>query len=87
MASAFESFKVVHQYQLSSIPEELWQPLFMKLGEDYLDAGKSLKITVDIERWQCLLQHVGNFAELHHGDPMEGYSLHVKADKSLKKHR
>lgn len=50
MASAFESFKVVHQYQLSSIPEELWQPLFMKLGEDYLDAGKSLKITVDIER-------------------------------------
>ncbi|GAN06073.1 hypothetical protein MAM1_0110d05550 [Mucor ambiguus] len=66
MASAFESFKVVHQYQLSSIPEELWQPLFMKLGEDYLDAG--------------------NFAELHHGDPMEGYSLHVKADKSLKKH-
>ncbi|EPB87193.1 hypothetical protein HMPREF1544_06018 [Mucor circinelloides 1006PhL] len=66
MASAFESFKVVHQYQLGSIPEELWQPLFMKLGEDYLDAG--------------------NFAELHHGDPMEGYSLHVKADKSLKKH-
>ncbi|KAL9552717.1 hypothetical protein MBANPS3_003629 [Mucor bainieri] len=66
MASAFESFKVVHQYQLSSIPEELWQPLFMKLGEDYLDAG--------------------NFAELHHGDPMEGYSLHVKSDKSLKKH-
>jgi len=40
MASAFESFKVVHQYQLGSIPEELWQPLFMKLGEDYLDAGK-----------------------------------------------
>ncbi|CEP11090.1 hypothetical protein [Parasitella parasitica] len=69
MASAFESFKVVHQYQLSSIPEELWQPLFMKLGEDYLDAGK------------------GNVAEIHLGDPMKGYSLHVKADKSLKKHR
>jgi hypothetical protein len=32
-------------------------------------------------------QNVGNFAELHHGDPMEGYSLHVKADQSLKKHR
>ncbi|KAI8641321.1 tubulin-tyrosine ligase family-domain-containing protein [Parasitella parasitica] len=66
MASAFESFKAVHQYQLSSIPEELWQPLFVKLGEDYLDAG--------------------NVAELHHGDPLEGYSLHAKADKSLKKH-
>ncbi|KAI8083348.1 tubulin-tyrosine ligase family-domain-containing protein [Gilbertella persicaria] len=66
MSSAFESFVTVHQYQLSTIPEELWQPLFMKLGEDYLDAG--------------------NFVELHHGDPMEGYSLHVKADQTLKKH-
>lgn len=33
------------------------------------------------------VENVGNFAELHHGDPMEGYSLHVKADQSLKKHR
>lgn len=39
MASAFDSFKVVHQYQLAAIPEELWQPLFMKLADDYLDAG------------------------------------------------
>ncbi|KAI7904716.1 tubulin-tyrosine ligase family-domain-containing protein [Cokeromyces recurvatus] len=66
MSSAFESFVAVHKYQLSSIPEELWQSLFMKLGEDYLDAG--------------------NFVELHHGDPMEGYTLHVKADKTIKKH-
>ncbi|KAI9473892.1 MAG: tubulin-tyrosine ligase family-domain-containing protein [Benjaminiella poitrasii] len=66
MSSAFESFVTVHQYQLSSIPEELWQPLFIKLGEDYLDAG--------------------TFVELHHGDPMKGYSLHTKADKTLKKH-
>ncbi|KAG2236013.1 hypothetical protein INT48_008105 [Thamnidium elegans] len=66
MSTAFDAFVTVHQYQLASIPEELWQPLFMKLGEDYLDAG--------------------NYAELHHGDPMEGYSLHVKADQELKKH-
>lgn len=66
MSTAFDAFVTVHQYQLASIPEELWQPLFMKLGEDYLDAG--------------------NFVELHHGDPLEGYSLHVKADQTLKKH-
>ncbi|KAI9309619.1 tubulin-tyrosine ligase family-domain-containing protein, partial [Cunninghamella echinulata] len=64
--SAFESFVTVHQYQLASIPQELWQPLFMKLGEDYLDAGTSM--------------------ELHYGDPLEGYSLHLKSDKSLEKH-
>lgn len=28
----------------------------------------------------------GNFVELHYGDPLEGYSLHVKADTTLKKH-
>ncbi|KAI8973286.1 tubulin-tyrosine ligase family-domain-containing protein [Mycotypha africana] len=66
MSSAFESFVVVHQYQLSTIPKELWETLFMKLGEDYLDAG--------------------NFVELHQGDRVEGYSLHVKADQCLKKH-
>ncbi|KAI9361841.1 tubulin-tyrosine ligase family-domain-containing protein [Pilaira anomala] len=66
MSTAFDAFVTVHQYQLASIPEELWQPLFMKLGEDFLDAG--------------------NYVELHHGDPMEGYSLHVKADQELKKH-
>ncbi|KAI8332804.1 tubulin-tyrosine ligase family-domain-containing protein [Chlamydoabsidia padenii] len=67
MASAFESFVAVHQYQLKSIPEDLWQPLFMKLGEDYLDAGSTM--------------------ELHHGDPLPGYSLHLKNDGScLEKH-
>ncbi|ORX57496.1 hypothetical protein DM01DRAFT_1334112 [Hesseltinella vesiculosa] len=66
MASAFESFVAVHQYQLASIPEELWQPLFMKLGEDYLDAGSVM--------------------ELHLGDPVDGYSLHVKQDAALEKH-
>ncbi|KAI8882515.1 TTL-domain-containing protein, partial [Backusella circina FSU 941] len=66
MSSAFDSFAVVHQYQLDSIPKELWQSLFMKLGEDYLDAGA--------------------YVEIHHGDPLNGYSLHVKADKELKKH-
>ncbi|OBZ81023.1 hypothetical protein A0J61_10927, partial [Choanephora cucurbitarum] len=64
MTSLFESFVTVHQYQLASIPKELWEPLFIKLGEDYLDAG--------------------NFVELHHGDPLKGYSLHTK--EALKKH-
>ncbi|KAI8375476.1 tubulin-tyrosine ligase family-domain-containing protein [Blakeslea trispora] len=64
MTSLFESFVTVHQYQLSTIPKELWEPLFIKLGEDYLDAG--------------------NFVELHHGDPLKGYSLHTK--EALKKH-
>ncbi|KAG0169165.1 hypothetical protein DFQ30_003893 [Apophysomyces sp. BC1015] len=66
MSSAFEGFVAVHQYQLTAIPEELWQPLFMKLGEDYLDAG--------------------NVVELHQGDAVDGYSLHIKQDASLKKH-
>ncbi|KAI8145820.1 tubulin-tyrosine ligase family-domain-containing protein [Fennellomyces sp. T-0311] len=66
MSSAFEAFVTVHQYQLAAIPEDLWLPLFMKLGEDYLDAG--------------------NYVELHYGDPLEGYSLHVKGDQSLSKH-
>ncbi|KAI8381422.1 tubulin-tyrosine ligase family-domain-containing protein [Radiomyces spectabilis] len=66
MSSAFEGFVAVHKYQLSAIPEELWQPLFMKLGEDYLDAG--------------------SVVELHYGDPLDGYSLHVKADASLERH-
>ncbi|KAF7729632.1 hypothetical protein EC973_004005 [Apophysomyces ossiformis] len=66
MSSAFEGFIAVHQYQLTAIPEELWQPLFMKLGEDYLDAGTAV--------------------ELHYGDAVDGYSLHVKQDTSLKKH-
>ncbi|KAI8080071.1 uncharacterized protein BX664DRAFT_208269 [Halteromyces radiatus] len=67
MSSAFESFVAVHQYQLGAIPEELWQPLFMKLGEDYLDAGSVM--------------------ELHYGEPLEGYSLHLKSDSTgLDKH-
>ncbi|ORE17065.1 hypothetical protein BCV71DRAFT_244248 [Rhizopus microsporus] len=66
MSTAFESFATVHQYQLAPIPKELWEPLFMKLGEDYLDAGE--------------------FFELHYGDPLPGYSLHLKADKTLQKH-
>ncbi|KAI9497822.1 tubulin-tyrosine ligase family-domain-containing protein [Zychaea mexicana] len=66
MSSAFDAFVTVHQYQLAAIPKDLWLPLFMKLGEDYLDAG--------------------NHVELHYGDPLEGYSLHVKADQTLKKH-
>ncbi|ORY99370.1 tubulin-tyrosine ligase family-domain-containing protein [Syncephalastrum racemosum] len=64
--SAFEAFITVHQYQLAAIPEDLWLPLFQKLGEDYLDAGTAV--------------------ELHYGDPLDGYSLHVKGDSSLKKH-
>ncbi|KAI9319950.1 tubulin-tyrosine ligase family-domain-containing protein [Dichotomocladium elegans] len=67
--SAFEAFVTVHQYQLAAIPQDLWLPLFMKLGEDYLDAGK--------------IQ--GNYVELHYGDPLEGYSLHLKADQSMAK--
>ncbi|KAJ8656628.1 hypothetical protein O0I10_007705 [Lichtheimia ornata] len=66
MSSAFDAFVTVHQYQLTSIPKDLWLPLFMKLGEDYLDAG--------------------NFVELHQGDCLEGYSLHVKKDQKLEKH-
>ncbi|CEG83537.1 hypothetical protein RMATCC62417_17441 [Rhizopus microsporus] len=66
MSTAFESFATVHQYQLAPIPKELWEPLFMKLGEDYLDAGE--------------------FFELHYGDPLSGYSLHLKAAKTLQKH-
>ncbi|KAI8074720.1 tubulin-tyrosine ligase family-domain-containing protein [Gongronella butleri] len=66
MSSAFESFVAVHQYQLASIPEDLWQPLFMKLGEDYLDAGSVM--------------------ELHQGDPVDGYSLHIKQGASLEKY-
>ncbi|KAG0763242.1 hypothetical protein G6F57_010931 [Rhizopus arrhizus] len=66
MSTAFESFVTVHQYQLAPIPKELWQILFMKLGEDYLDAGE--------------------YFELHHGDPLASYSLHLKADKTLQKH-
>ncbi|KAL0091012.1 tubulin-tyrosine ligase family-domain-containing protein [Phycomyces blakesleeanus] len=42
--SAYEGFVAVHKYQLASIPEELWQPLFMKLGEDYLDAGNFVEL-------------------------------------------
>ncbi|RCI04396.1 Tubulin--tyrosine ligase-like protein 12 [Rhizopus stolonifer] len=66
MSTAFDSFVTVHQYQLASIPKELWQTLFMKLGEDYLDAGE--------------------YFELHYGDPLAAYSLHLKADKTLEKH-
>ncbi|KAI7856010.1 tubulin-tyrosine ligase family-domain-containing protein [Circinella umbellata] len=42
--SAFEAFVTVHQYQLAAIPEDLWLPLFMKLGEDYLDAGNYVEL-------------------------------------------
>ncbi|GAB5593508.1 hypothetical protein Unana1_08408 [Umbelopsis nana] len=42
--SAFDAFVTVHQYQLSAIPEDLWQPLFMKLGDDYLDAGNAFEL-------------------------------------------
>jgi hypothetical protein len=71
--SAFDAFVTVHQYQLSAIPEELWQvtslhywrvrigayrltpnllhvqTLFMKLGEDYLDAGKGLTWPISLK--------------------------------------
>ncbi|KAI9251244.1 tubulin-tyrosine ligase family-domain-containing protein [Sporodiniella umbellata] len=66
MSTAFDSFATVHQYQLAAIPKELWETLFMKLGEDYLDAGE--------------------FFELHYGDPLSSYSLHLKADTSLEKY-
>ncbi|KAH8549063.1 tubulin-tyrosine ligase family-domain-containing protein [Umbelopsis sp. PMI_123] len=42
--SAFDAFVTVHQYQLSAIPKELWETLFMKLGEDYLDAGSTFEL-------------------------------------------
>ncbi|CAM0136865.1 hypothetical protein VKS41_007450 [Umbelopsis sp. WA50703] len=42
--SAFDAFVTVHQYQLASIPKELWEPLFMKLGDDYLDAGNAFEL-------------------------------------------
>ncbi|KAG0354682.1 Tubulin--tyrosine ligase-like protein 12, partial [Gamsiella multidivaricata] len=53
-------------YQLASIPENLWEPLFQKLGQDLFDAGEYL--------------------ELHYGDPLDKYSLHVKKEGGLKKH-
>ncbi|KAF8930335.1 tubulin-tyrosine ligase family-domain-containing protein [Dissophora ornata] len=62
----FKQFLQIHQYQLASIPESLWEPLFQKLGQDLFDAGEYL--------------------ELHYGDPLDKYSLHVKKEGGLKKH-
>ncbi|KAF9106301.1 Tubulin--tyrosine ligase-like protein 12 [Mortierella sp. AM989] len=62
----FKQFLQIHQYQLASIPENLWEPLFQKLGQDLFDAGEYL--------------------ELHYGDPLDKYSLHVKKEGGLKKH-
>jgi hypothetical protein len=59
----------------------------MKLGEDYLDAGKVFDTYFHAGFRLILGALLGSFVELHHGDPMESYSLHVKADQSLKKHR
>lgn len=56
----------------------------MKLGEDYLDAGNRAKQTFffSMEAYDFL----GEYFELHHGDPLASYSLHLKADKTLQKH-
>ncbi|KAG0245627.1 tubulin-tyrosine ligase family-domain-containing protein [Mortierella sp. GBAus27b] len=62
----FKQFLQIHQYQLASVPENLWEPLFQKLGQDLFDAGEYL--------------------ELHYGDPLDKYSLHVKKEGGLKKH-
>ncbi|KAF9896532.1 hypothetical protein BX616_007268, partial [Lobosporangium transversale] len=62
----YKQFLQIHQYQLASIPEDLWEPLFQKLGQDLFDAGEYL--------------------ELHYGDPLDKYSLHVKKEGGLKKH-
>ncbi|KAI7818719.1 tubulin-tyrosine ligase family-domain-containing protein [Gamsiella multidivaricata] len=62
----YKQFLQIHQYQLASIPENLWEPLFQKLGQDLFDAGEYL--------------------ELHYGDPLDKYSLHVKKEGGLKKH-
>ncbi|KAI7864374.1 tubulin-tyrosine ligase family-domain-containing protein [Spinellus fusiger] len=42
--SNFKTFVTVHQYQLASIPEELWEPLYTKLENDYLDAGNFVEL-------------------------------------------
>ncbi|KAG0373904.1 Tubulin--tyrosine ligase-like protein 12 [Mortierella sp. AD032] len=62
----YKQFLQIHQYQLAGIPENLWEPLFQKLGQDLFDAGEYL--------------------ELHYGDPLDKYSLHVKKEGGLKKH-
>ncbi|KAF9357629.1 Tubulin--tyrosine ligase-like protein 12 [Mortierella sp. NVP85] len=62
----YKQFLHIHQYQLASIPENLWEPLFRKLVQDLFDAGEYL--------------------ELHYGDPLNKYSLHVKKEDGLKKH-
>ncbi|KAF9438877.1 Tubulin--tyrosine ligase-like protein 12 [Entomortierella beljakovae] len=62
----YKQFLQIHQYQLAAIPENLWEPLFKKLGADLFDAGE--------------------FLELHYGDPLDKYSLHVKKEGGLKKH-
>lgn len=103
MSTAFDAFVTVHQYQLASIPEELWQVIYAQYKVDsssVVNTSRSLflwnsvriiwtqvKMTI---RGLLVLEIdicIGNYAELHHGDPMEGYSLHVKADQTLKKHR
>lgn len=55
----------------------------MKLGEDYLDAGKWSLERCKNSAW---LHKKGNYVELHYGDPLPGYSLHVKEGQTLKKH-
>ncbi|KAG0004419.1 hypothetical protein BGZ65_000413, partial [Modicella reniformis] len=62
----YKQFLQIHQHQLAGIPENLWEPLFQKLGQDLFDAGEYL--------------------ELHYGDPLDKYSLHVKKEGGLKKH-
>ncbi|KAF9205954.1 hypothetical protein BGZ49_003251 [Haplosporangium sp. Z 27] len=62
----YKQFLQIHQYQLAGIPDNLWEPLFQKLGQDLFDAGEYL--------------------ELHYGDPLDKYSLHVKKEGGLKKH-
>ncbi|KAI8969705.1 tubulin-tyrosine ligase family-domain-containing protein [Pilobolus umbonatus] len=66
MVTELEQFIDVHQFQLTEIPESLWESLYVKLKSETFDAGDDV--------------------ELHYGDPMPGYSLHLKSDKTLKKH-
>ncbi|KAF9923079.1 Tubulin--tyrosine ligase-like protein 12 [Linnemannia zychae] len=40
----YKQFLQIHQYQLASIPESLWEPLFQKLGQDLFDAGEYLEL-------------------------------------------
>ncbi|RUP42994.1 tubulin-tyrosine ligase family-domain-containing protein [Jimgerdemannia flammicorona] len=44
MSPTFDIFVEVHKYQLVSIPETLWEPLFMKLSNDLLDAGNVFEL-------------------------------------------